>query len=321
LDVVYSGEEIFPHPNILLWLKKTANQVLPTSSNQIGVVIMPHGATQPYNDVVEQTIKPLKSRYKIEMAYGMGDAGVIQQAISRLEDQGIRQIIFVRMYALSDQMKQMTDWILGISNTPPGDHHHHGHNLAPPSQVRSAAVFSTFGGYEENPDIAGILNERIIELSEDPSKETVILVAHGAGDDESDAKWLSVMLDHVERIKNMTKSRFRDIKVATVREDWPKERKQAVAQLKEMIQKGNHAGRVLLISNRLYGAGPYKNLLEEVGLKEGADYVINRKGFAPHPVLTRWLDEGIGRTIQAMSHEKPNKQVSGAGEVSSVIRK
>ena len=47
----------------------------------------------------------------------------------------------------------------------------------PPSQVRSAALFATFGGYEESSDVTRILHERIVEVSREPSRETVILIA------------------------------------------------------------------------------------------------------------------------------------------------
>ncbi len=294
LDLVYVPQELLPHPNVLLWLKKTANRHVAAAPHDIGVVIMPHGATQPYNDAVEQTIAPLKAKYKIEMAYGMGDPGVIQQAVSRLEQQGVRRIVFVRMYALADQLKDVTDYILGLSDSPPG--HGHDHDAIPPAQVRSAAVFSTFGGYEENPAIAEILHERIVELSKDPPRETVILVAHGAKSDAADAQWHAVMNGHIERLrKDPHCAKLRAIHAATVREDWPEQREKAVAQLKELIAQSNHSGQVLLVSNRLYGAGPYKKLLE------GATYVMNEKGFAPHPALTRWLERGIEQAITAMT--------------------
>ncbi len=85
LNVVFQPSEIAPHPNLLLWLKKTANQYLEASASEIGVVIMPHGSTQPYNDAVEKIIAPLTRRYQIELAYGMGDTAIIQDAVSRLE--------------------------------------------------------------------------------------------------------------------------------------------------------------------------------------------------------------------------------------------
>jgi sirohydrochlorin ferrochelatase len=297
LDVVLDEQEVLTHPNVLLWLKRTANQYVPASPDQFGVVIMPHGSTQPYNDVVEATIAPLRSRYRIEMAYGMADSFTIQQAVSRLEAQGVRRIALIRLYALADHMKPASDYILGLADAPSEAGHAHGEHGAPPAQVRSAALFSTYGGYEEDHRaIAEILYERIQAVSTDPAKETVILVAHGSGGDDANAAWLQVMSEHVSHVKKLTKTPFRAIKVATVREDWPEKRAKAVADLKEMIAEGNRDGRVLVIANRLYGSGPYARLLA------GSTYVMNDQGFAPHPNLTRWLETGIERTITALNN-------------------
>lgn len=314
LDVAYDGEEILPHPNMLLWLKKSANAYLPTSPKETGVVIMPHGATQPWNDAVEEAIAPLRPRYRIEMAYGMGDPETIRQAVSRLEEQGVRRIIFVRMYALSDQLKEETDYILGLSDAPPG----HDHGGVSPPQVRSAALFTTFGGYEEDPALAEILHDRIMEVSRDPARETVILVAHGAGDDEADARWLSVMNRQIERLrKDPHCGKLKGLLAATVREDWPGKREKAMAQLKETIEEAKRQGTVLLISHRLRGAGPYRALLEGVGIKNKEDYEINGKGFVPHPVITRWLEKGIEREMTAMSGQiLPTAPASVGGETS-----
>jgi sirohydrochlorin ferrochelatase len=306
LDVVLDEQEVLTHPNALLWLKKTANRYVPASLDQIGVVIMPHGSTQPYNDVVEATIAPLRSRYRIEMAYGMADAFTIQQAVSRLEAQGVRRIAFIRLYALADHMKPASDYILGLSDTLSGAGHDHGGHGAYPAQVRSAALFSTYGGYEEDHRaIAEILYERIQVVSTDPAKETVILVAHGARADEDNAAWLLAMNEHVSHIKTLAQQPFRAMKVATVREDWPEKRAKAVADLKEMIAEGNRGGRVLVIANRLYGSGPYARLLD------GATYVMSEQGFAPHPNLTRWLEAGIERTITALNNGTSEPMAGG----------
>ncbi|VAX27886.1 Ferrochelatase, protoheme ferro-lyase [hydrothermal vent metagenome] len=299
-DLDFVGREIMPHPNLLRWLKKTANVYLTPASAQVGVVIMPHGATQPYNDVIERVIEPLQNRYRIEMAYGMGDPELIQQAVSRLESEGVRRIVFVRMYSLSGQMKPLTDYILGLTNDPPHAHHT---GDAPPAQIRSAVLFSSFGGYEEDPEIAQILHERIGAISRKPADETVILVAHGAGDDEANTRWLARMEGHAARLRRMSEPAFRAIKTATVREDWPEKREAAVMQLKEMIEAGKRDGRVLLISNRLYGSGPYERFLEEVGLKKGTHYEMNAQGFAPHPVITRWLENGIEGALRDFERE------------------
>ncbi len=92
-------------------------------------------------------------------------------------------------------MKDRTDYILGLSPAPPA----HDHDL--PGQIRSAALFLTFGGYEENPAIAEILHERIIEVSKDPLKERVILLAHREKTEEGNARWLSIMNANIQRLR------------------------------------------------------------------------------------------------------------------------
>ena len=310
LNVVYREAELLPHPNVLLWLKKTANRYVAAMPAETGVVIMPHGATQPWNDAVERTIEPLKSKYKIEMAYGMGDPAIIQDAVARLEQGGVKRIVFVRMYALEHQMKPMTDYILGLSDspTPHGASGGHGHDEAYQAQVRSAALFSTFGGYEEYPGMAEVVCERIKEISKEPAKETAILLAHGAKADEDNAKWLSVMNANLERAKKDARcAGIKAIKAATVREDWPEQREKAVAEVRKMIEEDAKTGRVLVIANRLYGSGPYKKFLK------GLEYVLNEKGLV-HPVLTRWLEEGIGRTTAALTRAAADSVVERVAE-------
>lgn len=289
--VAYNPEELLPHPNALLWLKKTANREAPLTASQIGVVIMPHGSTQPWNDAVETTIQPLMAKYPIEMAYGMGDPLIIQDAVSRLEQRGIRRIVFVRMYALDHQMKPLTDYILGLSEQAPSDGHGagHDHSATAPLQIRTAALFSTFGGYEQNPDIAQVLHKRIAELSKDPANETVLLLAHGEATDEGNDKWLAVMSQNIDRLRQDPHyAKLKSVKALTVREDWPKEREKAIAGVRATIEEASKHGRVLVIANRLYGSGPYKKMLH------GLTYEINEKGLVD-PIITRWLEDGLQR--------------------------
>lgn len=305
--VAYKPEELLPHPNVLLWLKKTANREAPLTASQIGVVIMPHGSTQPWNDAVETTILPLMVKYPIEMAYGMGDPLIIQDAVSRLEQRGIRRIVFVRMYALDHQMKPLTDYILGLSEQAPSDGHDagHEHSATAPLQIRTAALFSTFGGYEQNPDIAQVLHKRIAELSKDPANETVLLLAHGEATDEGNDKWLAVMSQNIDRLRQDPHcAKLKTIKALTVREDWPKEREKAVAGVRATIEEASKHGRVLVIANRLYGSGPYKKMLH------GLTYEINEKGLVD-PILTRWLEDGMTRMTAELVPSK-NEQAAYA---------
>ena len=292
MNVVFQSSEVVPHSNLLLWLKKTANQYVGgVHPSEIGVVIMPHGSSQPYNDAVEKAIVPLTRTYQIEMAYGMGDAAIIQDAVSRLERRGVKKIVFGRMYGLIEHMKAKTDYILGLSDE-------YLHELAPdrtpPAQIRSAAMFSTFGGYEEGANIAQVLHERIMEISQNPSEETVVLLAHGTKSDEDNQRWLSVINANIEKLRQEPHcAKLKAIKAMTVREDWPELREKAVKEVREFIQERNKTGKVLVISNRLYGSGQYSKMLD------GLDFELNGEGFLS-PIITHWLDQSIQEATEQL---------------------
>ena len=287
-DIRISTEEVLPHPNVLKWMKKTANKYTPIAPGHIGVVIMPHGAQMPYNKATEAAINPLKKKYRIEVAYGMADPWTLAEAVEKLEKEGARKIVVARMYSMHDQFKVKTDYILGLTDTEPKTR---GRPLPP--RVRSSAIFATFGGYEENNSlISEILKDRVLEISSNSEKETVLLIAHGARDDKRDKRWIDILQKHADYIKENTKLSFKDIRGLTVREDWPEKHKKAVEEIRNLIQEASIHGRALIISNRLYGSGRYDEFFE------GLDYKMNRKGLALHANMTHWLDEGIRKTLQ-----------------------
>lgn len=301
------GGSILPHPDVLTWLKRTANEHTPVSKDEIAVIVMPHGSIQPYNDGLEQVIAPLRQRYRVELAYGMADPLVLNQAVQTLEREGYKRAVFVRMYALNEHMKAESDYILGISSQSPGDGHDHGASPggaglspAPPPRVRTSILFETFGGYEEDAVTADILRERILEISKQPEKETVILLAHGNMGEEEDARWIEVMNTNIARIGKNLPHPFKAIKAMTLREDWPELREKSLAGIKEAIHQGNESGgKVLVVSNRLYGSGPYQELLR------GSEFTMNGQGLAPHPALTRWLEQGIQRALDNAVNPHP----------------
>ena len=288
IDLIHNSDEILLHPNYLHWMKKTANSYLPVSSEEtIGVVIMPHGATKPYNDAVEKTIEPLKLKYKVEMAYGMGDSVTIQKAVYKLEKQGIKKIVFVRMYPTSNQLKEKTNYILGLSDKIPVQW-----DGLIPAQIRNSAIINTFGGYEEDNLIAGIFLERIKEFSKKPEEETIILLAHGESNDKADILRKKRMKKHIDWVQKNFSQPFKKIISLALREDWPEKRENALNEIKKIIKEGNKGGKVIVISNRLYGSGPYQHYLK------GLNFKINLKGLAPHPNLTNWLEKEIELAIR-----------------------
>lgn len=276
----YNGEEIFPHPNLLRSLEHSANRVLAPDPDRTGVVVLAHGAGHYYNKKILETVAPLREKIPTEIAFGMADTGLLEEAISKLESRGIRRIHVVRLYDTAASLKEATEYVLGLRKSPAG----HGHGGLS-ARVRSSALLSTSGGLEDHPLISEVLLHRVQEVSREPSKETVILLAHGARSDETNLLWLKKMEAQAQFIKERSKKPFKAIHVATLREDWPEKREKAVEEIRKIIEEASkNGGRAIVISNRITGAGPYQKYLK------GLDYIFNGTGIAPHPNLTRWID-------------------------------
>lgn len=254
---------------------------------------MAHGAGEYYNTRILAAVEPLRQRYNIEVAFGMADDEILQATIDKVEARGAKRIHVLRLYDLPQSFQAETEFVLGLRNTMGAVSHSHNEKSGP-SRIRSGAILSTSGGFGDHPLIAEILLQRTLEVSQAPDRETVILLAHGSGDDEDERSWIEQLEKRAEFIRKKAPAKFKAIKVATVREDWPEKSARAVVEVRKMIKEGSREnGRVLVVSNRIAGAGPYRKLLS------GLDYTLNDQGIASHPHFTRWIEEQIENWIDA----------------------
>ena len=130
------------------------------------------------------------------------------------------------------------------------------------------------------------------KLNKKKFEETIILLAHGGSNDKAENLRKKRMKNHIDWVQKQSSKPFKKIVGMALREDWPDKREKALNEIKNIIDEGNKRGRVIVISNRLYGSGPYKHFLKEL------DFEMNSKGLAPHPNLTRWLEKGIQSVIK-----------------------
>lgn len=304
------AESVMPHPAVRTWLKRTIDEAVPATDKTIGIVVMPHGATAPYNDgVVAAMPRKIVGRYPTAYAFGMASPFTIEQAVHELEAKGVRHAVFLRLFSMPQHFRDASDYILGLRMEPPS--HSHG---GVPERVRTSIRFVTLGGYQKDPLISAILKDRILEVSKDPACESVILLSHGEMSDEAEATARAAVEGNIANIEAMLATPFRDIRAMSVREDWPEKRAEAVREIRAYIEAADKDGRAIVISNRLYGSGSYADYLE------GLDYTMNGQGLIPHPDFTRWtektLEDGIAMLksgaegdkrveVTGNSHRKP----------------
>lgn len=294
-------------PLALTWMRREANRQLPLAPGQIGVVIAAHGSDWHWNETMQSAVRPLEQRYQVEYAFSMADAPVLERAVRRLEQRGVRAIVIVRVFGTKNSFKREIEHLIGQDIEAPPDQHaqhtgghgSHGHGPADPvARISSAAVLSSAGGMEDHPLFAQALTERAKALSKDPRRSTVILTAHGTNDDAANAKWLEQLTSIAAAMKaNMAAAgdaAFREIRVATWREDWPEKRAPWVERVRGWVEQGGRDGEVIVLAARTTGTGPEAELLAGLKFRLGS-------GFAPHPLFARWVEE----QVQAGLNQRP----------------
>ncbi|MDO9522031.1 MAG: CbiX/SirB N-terminal domain-containing protein [Pseudohongiella sp.] len=276
------------------------------SPTRTGVLIMAHGGNPEWDAGVRETLEPLMQKYPLEVAFGMADAYSLQEAVSKLEHQGVTEIAVVRLFISGESWYERTRQILGLQagapvrEVPADDHSAHGQHGShgAPSDANhtmhrmefwrldTRANFSmSTEGLADAEGMSEVLLSRALALSRNPAQEDVLILAHGPEDDGENDRWLSAI---GERTNLLRQGGFNQIRVATLREDWPEKREAAQKQVRDFIAESRAAGRTpVVIPYRVHGFGPYAQVLD------GLDYVSDGKGLIPHPAVTRWIEDQI----------------------------
>lgn len=271
-----------------------------------GVLVMAHGGDSEWDRAVHEAVAPLEGRAPVELALGMADADALQAAIARLEARGVRRIAVVRLFMSGDSFLARTRKILGLEpGAPPkpkdaAEAHAHGgpsgHDGPPRGQrfhdpdtmplwrvaTRSRIVLDETGLLDS--DIAArILAERAATLSKDAARESLLLLGHGHGDEAENARWLERMERVAAKVREAKP--FREVRVETLREDWPARRRESEARIRAFVARAAKDGSALVVPLRLYGFGPYAETLK------GLAYESDGLGIVPHPLVGDWLVE------------------------------
>jgi sirohydrochlorin ferrochelatase len=227
--------------SLSIWLQREANRNQPVAKEDVGVVFLSHGSDFNWNESMREAVQPLMKDYKIEFVFSMADQPTIERAIRKLEQRGAKAAIILRVFALEQSFRSAIERMVGldIERTAAaveaggsyrhghrqvhghghgsflarlfggyGHFHGHGHGhggaaaSAPPSRIRTTLPIQTVGGIDSSPLFAEALLNRARALSKNPGRDTVILVAHGSGDDHLNEQWqttLEAVAEHMQR--------------------------------------------------------------------------------------------------------------------------
>ena len=270
-----------------------AQQPAAAESN-VGILVMAHGGTPAWDQAVADAVMPMKTRVPTALAMGMADPSTMQAALDSLQSQGVETVAVVRLFLSGESFLHDTEFYLGLREDAPAMttmmmmQHGPGqpHAMAPPAPLdRSAEILLEMRGLSEAPTTAAIVADRARAVSVDPSRESVIVIAHGMGDEGENQRVLDNMGPSLDALRA---SGFMDVHAATLREDWPELREQAEAEIRAWVESRSARGdRVIVVPFRLFGFGAYAEVLD------GLTYTP-ADGLLPHELVSTWIRESAG---------------------------
>lgn len=263
----------------------------PRAADGFGVLVMAHGGGPTWNGEVEAALAPLRGEYPLEIAFGMADATSLQAGVDRLEAQGVDRIAVVRLFISGESWYERTAQILGLAPGAPaksehdahaGHGDHGGHSMAFFAVDSDARFALSKEGLMDAPEMGDVLVERARALSRDPGRESVLVLAHGPGDDEENRRWLARIDARAQAVRDALP--FRHVQVETLREDWPDKREAAERRIRDFIDEASrNGGRAIVIPYRVQGFGPYAKVLD------GLRYASDGQGLVPSPQVRLWV--------------------------------
>ena len=279
----------------------------PADEFNFGVMVMAHGGSDEWNAHLAEAVEPLRERYPVEMALGMADAGSIDDAIRRLESRGVNHVGVVRVFVSGESWYDRTLQILGVQDGAPP--------RPDPEQLKEMranmrmpmgfwkvdtelAFHVSVDGLADAEEIDEVVTSRIRILSSDPANEVAAVIAHGPGDDDENRRWLEKIS---ERTGNAGEQLgLREIRVFTLREDWPEKRNEAEQEIRAYVEQANSQGLTpIVVPFRLQGFGPYERVLDEL------DYRADGLGLLPHENVGLWISNQADlMEAEALDHHR-----------------
>ena len=273
----------------------------PGAAEAQGILLLAHGGRDEWNREVHALAERVESSRPVEVAFGMANKRAIQDAIDRLEEREVPEIVAVPLFVSShSSVLRATEYLLGLRDEAPPQMEAFGRMSARreagdsggdagfdwTTPIETSVPIAVTPALDDHALVAEILVSRAMGISRTPEDEAVVLVAHGPASDEDNALWLDNMRMLADRMRRQT--RFSRIEQLTVRDDAADPVKaEATAELRAVVENAVQEGKSVLIVPLLLSFGGI-----EVGIRErldGLPYRMPPQALLPDPRLSQWV--------------------------------
>lgn len=258
----------------------------------VGIMILAPKGGHVWQKTVEAAVKELGDSMPVEIAFGSGDPISIHVAVEKLKMRGAERIAIIPLYLSShSSFMHQTRYILGLETIPVSMT-----NFVHPIPID--VPFALSKAMDDNPLVAGVLEDRAQAMSTKPSAETVVFVAESVGSAQDDA----LLRTDLNKLAGRTKSEagYQNAVPVIMAKDDPFSRG-ASNELRKTVESAGSKGRVIVVPLMLDRNGLDKRIDFEL---KGLNYKLNDDCLLPHPKMIQWIKESIDKQLIKLNWER-----------------
>ncbi len=256
--------------------------------NKPGILIISHGSPESewmrwIDEAVEQTIFP--ADMPVYSSYLDNVPGrLIQDGIDELERQGVTDLLVIPLFVSSGSTHiDEISYALGVKEAPDKE------TDLEPFRITARVHF----GYpvDDDEDIAHMLWDKVKHLSEEPTREVVLIVGHGSIHGGFLHRWVKGIASLSRRVGAISGTAYADY--ALLNPD----------SLILKTRKWTKRGYRVLIAPIFLSRGYFLNTVIPRRL-EGLSHHYVGEALLPHPRLSHWIQRQVDVLLEQMTVTK-----------------
>ena len=271
-----------------LLLSPVGSTLVAAADEPLGVLVVAHGSTTAWNAAVEASVANIQQHTPSQVAYLMGAKNrTPQEAYDDLVAAGVQRVVIVPLLVSSySSHYEQIRFIGHLRDDYPGSDWMSLTPLHGPADVVGVTP-----ALDAHPILADILSDRAHALSRDPSRESLVIVAHGPNGDADADRWIGVIRELGAQIRPRVP--FREIDIRLLRDDAPKPVKdQALAEFRDSVASRAASGRVVVVPLML---GPGRVVDQIPDVLTGLDYRWDGRPVLPDRRIADWVMSQVAR--------------------------
>ena len=264
-------------------------------AQKVGIVVIAHGGDSVWNAHVHEVARQAKTGGPVEVSFLMG-AGAktarFQDAVARLEAQGVGQIVVVPMLVSSSSGHYDQIRYLGGEPVTLDERMMHHLHMAGIEKPTARVPMRVTKAMDASLEVARVLADRALALAKTPKQQALFIVGHGPNSAEDYAAWMENLRPVADSVKAWTG--FRDVRVDLVRDDAPAPvRAEAVRRVRELIELQHMVtGKDVVVVPVLVSKGSVSRDKVPNDIR-GTPSVYAGEPLLPHPAMARWIEARV----------------------------